>query len=169
VLSVPDRRHVAAPGNRTYRVHIMNPRIAVLPRPLRLAAVLALAFAYLSQALPHAHAEAHHPDPHPAPIAHSHAHDHHHHHAHAPETHEADHGPSGPGRHHHEIARHLDVHFLRDVQIATDHDHLGPPLPAAVPALPNARPATERIATAPTAPSPPDPLLPHAPSRAPPA
>jgi hypothetical protein len=124
--------------------------------------VLALAFAYLYQVAPHGHVDAQHAPSHPAHDAHS---DHAHPPAHGPEAGD----PSGTAHHHHAVAQHLDFHAVRLCLRAVDRDHGDPAAPAE--SVDPVR-VSMRCGNVPAGPArwaPDDPLLRHAPARAPPA
>jgi hypothetical protein len=147
-------------------MHTASP---AFPRALRLGIILALAVAYLFQAAPHGHVDAAHAPEHAPDHAHGHAHADH---AHAPaagaDGAAADDAP-GTGHHHHAVSRHLDLHSVRHSLQVVGQDHAqAVALAEAIAPLPGGCPCGF-TAGEPAAPVPDDPLLRHAPPRAPPA
>jgi hypothetical protein len=140
----------------------MKTGFAKFSRALWPGIVLALAVAYLFQVAPHGHTEVAHTEPystHQAPANHTHA----------PDAAADEHGSADAGHHHHSVAQHLDFHSMRLSLRAVDQDHGKSAASAvAVESIPVPL-SCSSVATEPAEPEPQNPLLPHAPSRAPPA
>ena len=124
--------------------------------------ILALALVYLFQVAPHGHIDAFHPEPHATHQAHAD-------HDHAPVDSADDQDSSNDRHHHHSVTQHLDFHSVRLCLRAVDQDHGGPVAVAAVVDLIPGSLLCGFVAAKPAEPVPVDPLLLHAPSRAPPA
>ncbi|MBE0565715.1 MAG: hypothetical protein IH621_07165 [Krumholzibacteria bacterium] len=142
----------------------MHTKSPAFPRTLRLGIILALAVAYLLQAAPHGHVDDAHAQDHAAAHAPAHAD-----HAHAPAAGaDADDSPA-TGHHHHAVSRHLDLHSVRHGLLTAGQDHAqATALAVAVEPLPGSC-RCGFTAGQPAEPAPDEPLLRHAPPRAPPA
>ena len=124
--------------------------------------ILTLAVAYLFQVAPHGHVDDSHADSHPTHHAHAN-------HAHPPANGADERDSSGTEHHHHSVAQHLDFHSVRLCLRVVAQDHGNPAAPTeAVEPIHNPI-QSDFVAIEPTELAPDDPLLLHAPSRAPPA